>query len=131
MSMSSIALIAALIALPLLAVGCNRQDAERLSSIGRKVAAHTKASAGDVGSKLDVGLKKELTVQERIQDRLHTDKMLAEFTFEVIVKDKEVELKGNVKTAHQRQRALDLAEIVGIDKVNDAITVNDSDDAAR
>src|SRR4051794_14487068 len=107
-----------MIALPFVGAGCNRQDAERLSSIGRKVVVHAKNNAGDVGSKLDVGLKKEPTLQERIQDRLRTDKQLAEFTLEVNVKDKEVELKGNVKTAQQRQRALDLAEIVGIDKVN-------------
>ena len=130
MSISS-SLAIAIIVLPLVGVGCNRQDAERLSSIGRKVAAHAKNSAGDLGSKLDVGLKKEPTVQERIQDRLRSDKLLAEFTFEVNVKDKEVELKGNVKTAQQRQRALDLAEIVGIDKVTDTIVICDGEEAAK
>lgn len=64
-------------------------------------------------------------MQERILDRLHTDKLVSEFTFEVNVKDKEVELKGVVKNAQQRQRALDLAEIVGIDKVTDAITLSE------
>jgi osmotically-inducible protein OsmY len=130
-SIRPISFTAAIIVLPLVCVGCNRQDAERLSSIGRKVAAHAKASASDLGPKFDVGLKKEPTLQERIQERLRCDKMLAEFTLEVTVKDKEVELKGNVKTAQQRQRALDLAEIVGIDKVTDSIALCDGDEAAK
>jgi osmotically-inducible protein OsmY len=130
-SILSRSLAFAIIVLPLINVGCNRQDAERLSSIGRKVAAHAKAGAGDLGPKLDAGLKKEPTMQERIQDRLRCDKLLAEFTFEVTVKDKEVELKGAVKTAQQRQRALDLADIVGIDKVTDAIVLADGDDAPK
>ena len=59
--------------------GCNGQDAECLSRIGRKIAAHTKSSAGDVGSKLDFGwsgTKKELTLQEKVQDRLRWEKSL-------------------------------------------------------
>jgi osmotically-inducible protein OsmY len=118
-------LVIVTLALPFLSAGCNRQDADRLSSIGRKLAAHAKSSTGDLGAKVDARLKKEPTLQERIQDRLRCDKMLAEFTLEVNVKDKEVELKGNVKTAQQRQRALDLADIVGVDRVSDAIVVSD------
>jgi osmotically-inducible protein OsmY len=127
----SCSLTAAILFLPFVGVGCNRQDAERLSSIGRKIAAHAKNSAGDLGPKLDAGLKEEPTLQEKIQDRLRSDKLLAEITIEVSVKDKDVELKGTVKTVQQRQRALDLAEIVGIDKVTDAIVISDGDDAAK
>ena len=72
MSTKSTCLAAAIIALPFVGIGCNRQDAERLSSIGRKVAAHAKTSAGDLGPKFDVGLKKEPSLQERIQDRLRS-----------------------------------------------------------
>ena len=117
------------------AAGCNRQDAECLSSIGRKVSAHAKNSAGDVGSKLDFGWsgpKKELTLQEKVHDRLRWEKSLTEFKWEVTVKDKEVELKGQVKTAEQRQRAIDLAEmLVGVDKVTDAILVRDAEEPAK
>src|SRR5438132_5436867 len=98
-----------------LAAGCNRQDAECLGRIGRKVAAHTKNSAGDVGAKLDFSwpaAKKEPTLQEKIQDRLRYENTLTEIAFEVNVKDKEVELKGTVKTAQQRQTAMILADTV-------------------
>jgi osmotically-inducible protein OsmY len=118
-------LVAVILVLPFVGIGCNRQDADRLSSVGRKLTAYAKAGTGDFGNKLEVRLKKEPTLQEKIQDRLRCDKMLADITFEINVKDKEVELKGNVKTAQQRQRALDLADIVGIDRVTDAIVVSD------
>jgi hypothetical protein len=122
--------------LVLLAVaGCNRQDTECLSRIGRKVAAHTKRNAGDVGAKIDVcwpGPKKEPSLQEKIQDRLRWENTLTDVKFEVTVKDKQVELKGTVKNAQQRQRAIELAEtMVGVDKVTDVITVPEPDDAAK
>ena len=114
----------ALLALP---AGCNRQDAECLSRVGRKVAAHTRNSTGDIGSKLDVswaGARREPSLQEKIQDRLRWENTLTDVTIEVQVKDKEVELKGTVKTPQQRQRAIELTEtLVGVDKVNDSITV--------
>jgi osmotically-inducible protein OsmY len=117
------------------AVGCNRQDAECLSRIGRKISAHAKSSAGDVGTKLDVGwsgAKKEPTVQEKIQDRLRFENTLTDVAFEVTVKDKEVELKGTVKTALQRQRAIELAEtLAGVEKVTDAIVVREVEEAAK
>ena len=117
------------------AAGCNQQDAECLSRIGRKVSVHTKNSAGDVGAKLDVGwfgAKKEPTLQEKIHDRLRWEKSLTEFKLEVIVKDKEVELKGQVKSPEQRQRAIELAEtLIGVEKVTDSLTVRDADEAAK
>jgi osmotically-inducible protein OsmY len=115
--------------------GCNRQDADCLSRIGRKISAHAKGSAGDVGAKVDLafnGPKKEPTLQEKIHDRLRWDNALADIKLEVNVKDKEVELKGEVKTAQQRQRAIDLAEtLAGVEKVTDAIVVREADEAAR
>jgi osmotically-inducible protein OsmY len=115
--------------------GCNRQDAECLARIGRKISAHAKSSAGDVGSKLDfgwAGSKKEPTLQEKIQDRLRWESTLTDVTFEVVVKDKEVELKGTVKGALQRQRAIELAEtLAGVEKVTDAIVVREAEEAAK
>ena len=50
----------------------------------------------------------------------------------MIVKDKEVELKGQVKTAEQRQRAIELAEmLVGVEKVTDSLTVREADEAVK
>jgi osmotically-inducible protein OsmY len=107
------------------AAGCNQQDADCLSRIGRKVAAHAKSGAGELGAKVDLrwaGARKEPTLAEKIQDRLSFDNTLTEIAFEVNVKDKEVELRGTVKTPLQRQRAIELAETVaGVDKVVDSL----------
>src|SRR4029077_7517055 len=98
----------------LLAAGCNRHDAEALSRIGRKVGDHAKSNIGEFGAKIDLSWvgKREPTLQEKIQDRLRFENTLTEVTFEVAVKDKEVELKGTVQTPSQRQRAIELAETV-------------------
>jgi BON domain len=117
-----------------LCAGCNRQDTECLSRIGRKIGAHAKSSAGDVGGKLDLGWagKREPTLQEKIQDRLRFENTLTDVIFEVNVKDKEVELKGTVKNPLQRQRAIELAEtLAGVEKVTDAIQVRDEGDAPK
>ena len=37
-----------------LCAGCNRNDTESLSRIGRKIAVHTKNSTGDLGATLDL-----------------------------------------------------------------------------
>jgi osmotically-inducible protein OsmY len=108
--------------------GCNRHDAEALARIGKKIGASAKANAGDVGAKIDLSWagKREPSLQEKIQDRLRFENTLTEITFEVSVKDKEVELKGTVKNASQRQRAIELAETVaGVERVNDLVTVKD------
>ena len=68
--------LATLFAVLLASAGCNRQDAEGLSRIGRKMSAHAKSSAGDVGGKIELavcGPKKEPTLQEKVQDRLRWD----------------------------------------------------------
>lgn len=110
---------------------CNRHDAEALSRIGRKVAAHAKSSAGEVGGKVDLrfmGSLREPTLQEKIQDRLRFENTLTDVTFEINVKEKEVELKGTVKTATQRQRAIELAETVaGVERVVHDILVREPD----
>jgi osmotically-inducible protein OsmY len=117
--------------LALLGAGCNQQDADCLSRIGRKVAAHARSSAGDVGTKVDLRWARgEPNLQDKVLDRLRFENALAELTFEVSVKDKEVELKGTVKTPSQRQRAIELAETVaGVDKVIDSLKVDDAGDA--
>jgi hypothetical protein len=115
------------LALTLFSAGCNRNDADSLGRIGRKLAARGKDSAGDVGAKFDLSLpasKKEPTLQEKIQDRLRYENTLTDVTLEVSVKEKEVELKGTVKTALQRQTAINLTDTVaGVGKVVDSIKV--------
>ena len=113
----------------LVLVGCNRPDTDALSRIGRKMAAHAKSNADDLGTKLDLrwtGSKKEPSLQEKVQDRLRFENTLTEVSFEVFVTDKEVELKGTVKTDLQRQRAIELAETVaGVDKVTNSLQLAD------
>jgi osmotically-inducible protein OsmY len=71
-------------------------------------------------------------LQEKIQDRLRWENTLTDVTVEVLVVNKEVELKGTVKTAQQRQRAIELAEtVVGVDKVTDSIAQREAEDAAK
>jgi osmotically-inducible protein OsmY len=113
-------------------VGCNQQDADCLSRIGRKMTVHARNGAGEVGAKVDFRwAKREPSLQEKVHDRLRYDTALADAAFEVSVKEKEVELKGTVKTPQQRQRAIDLAETVaGVDKVVDALKLSD-DEAAK
>jgi osmotically-inducible protein OsmY len=119
----------ALVILLFAMIGCNRQDTECLTRIGRKVSAHTKASTGEMGAKIDlgwVGMKREPSLQEKVQDRLRFENTLSDVKLEVIVKDKQVELKGTVKTPSQRQRAIELADTVGgVEKVSDAIVVRE------
>jgi len=109
-----------------LSAGCNQHDAEALARIGKKIGAHAKAGAGDVGAKIDLSWagKREPSLREKIQDRLRFENTLADVAFEVSVTEKEVALKGTVKNASQRQRAIELAETVaGVEKVTDTISV--------
>ncbi len=114
--------------------GCNRQDTECLSRIGRKVTAHAKNSVGDVGGKLDLPRtgRRDLTLQEKIHDRLRFENTLIDVNFEVTVKDKEVELKGTVNQAAQRQRAIELAEtLAGVEKVTNSIQIREDAEAPK
>ncbi len=124
-----------LVALLIAACGCNRHDAEVISRIGRKVAGHAKASAGEVGGKIDLswaGSLREPSLQEKIHDRLRYENTLTDIAFDVRVKDKEVELKGTVNTPSQRQRAIELAETVaGVERVIDSLIAKDADDQAK
>ena len=114
----------------LFAAGCNRQDTECLTRIGRKLAAHAKAGSGEIGNRIDLSWagKAEPSLRDKIHDRLRFENTLADVTFEIRVNAKEVELKGSVKTALQRQRAIELAETVaGVDRVNADILVREAE----
>jgi BON domain len=117
-----------IVAVLMIAAGCNRSDTEHLSNIGRKLAAHAKNNTGDLGAKLDLSWagKREPSLQDKVQDRLRFENTLTDVTFDVQVWDKEVVLKGSVKTAAQRQRAIELAETVaGVERVTETIEVRE------
>lgn len=119
----------AIAALSALLAGCNRNDAERLGRIGSKMSAHARSGSHELGAKLDLPLpRREPSLQEKVQDRLRYDKQLTDARIEVAVKEKEVELKGTVKDASQKQRAIELAEtIAGVEKVSDAMTLHSNE----
>lgn len=116
-----------LLLIALAVAGCNQQDADCLSRIGRKLAARAKVASGEFGAKIDLRVAaggREPSLREIVQDRLRYENTLTDIAFEVSVKDKEVELKGTVKTPLQRQRAIELAETTaGVDKVIDALKI--------
>ena len=92
--------------------GCSRQDTERLGSIGRKVMERAGAATASCREKID-GLKGSGaadSLQDRVALRLRWEKVLADAPIEVVVNGNEIELKGTVKTAEQRSRAVELAE---------------------
>jgi hypothetical protein len=105
--------------------GCNRQDTDCLSRVGRRLLDRAHGATQELRGKLDVGLP-VTGVQERVQQRLRADKALAETAIEVTGQGAEVELKGMVKTRDQRTRAVDLAETtVGVEKLSDVLQVSE------
>jgi len=117
-----------LVALGLCAqAGCNRGDTDALARIGRKLADRTGGATAGLRDKLQ-GLKSATGpgdgLQERVNYRLRWEKVLADATIEVAVSGKEIELKGSVKNAEQRTRAVELAEsTAGVERVLVSLTV--------
>lgn len=112
----------------LLLAGCSRNDTECLARIGRKLTDRAKATASELGGKLDLDLNlgsAEVGVSDRVGQRLRGEKLLTGATFDVrAAADGEIELRGTVQNAMQRQRAIEVAEAtVGVEKVTDALQV--------
>ena len=108
--------------LALTSAGCNRQDADGLERIGRKVLDRTQAAVSPLREKFDHTLRGigGAGLRERVQQRLQWDKSLAETRIEVSVTDAAVELQGKVKSDGLRRRAIELAETtVGVERVTD------------
>lgn len=106
--------------------GCNRQDTDGLGRIGRKVLDRTQVAASPLREKFDHTLKGigATSVKDRVQQRLQWDKALAETSIAVTVTDNVVQLKGNLKNAEQRRRAVELAEsTAGVERVTDELQV--------
>jgi osmotically-inducible protein OsmY len=111
--------------------GCNRQDTDALSRMGRKINARARSTADEVSSKLDLPwptAPKEPSLQEKVHDRLRWDSTLNGSKLEVRVNEKEVELRGTVRSPQQKQRAVELAEtVLGVEKVRESIEVSEGD----
>jgi osmotically-inducible protein OsmY len=104
-------------------VGCGRRDTECLSSIGRKVMDRAGSATASVRERLDGWRSQGGSLHEKVSHRLRWEKVLADVPIEVVVSGKEIELKGTVKTAEQRTRAVELAEsTVGVERVLVSLT---------
>ncbi len=105
--------------------GCSKQDSEAISKISRKLLDRATAATDEAREKLDVpwkGAGKDAPLRDRVQARLRWENTLADQAIEVVVREKEVELKGTVKTALQKQRAFELAAATsGVDNVQDSL----------
>ena len=92
-----------------LLAGCNRQDTEALSRIGKRIATRVEAVTGDLRSSAACGWQgvQEMTVEGRVAARLRWDKQLADLPIEVVPAGTGVELRG--KVGNQEQRIADIA----------------------
>lgn len=109
------------IALPVLVGGCQKSDAEALASIGVKIAERTHGYADQLQQKCPT---LPGSLQSRVRHRLRWDKSLADAAIEVVVEDKNVELKGSLATPEQARRAVELAEsTLGVENVTNSLRV--------
>jgi osmotically-inducible protein OsmY len=107
-------------------LGCNRQDADALARIGNRILERANQSTGGMREKIQVGFQEigKTSVRDRVQSRLVHDRLLQGLPIEIAAHEAEVELKGTLKTAEQKRRAIDLAENTeGVAKVIDNLKV--------
>jgi hypothetical protein len=108
--------------------GCDRQDADRLSRLGRKGLARAEATLAGLTCSLTGGQAGfpcgpiEGGLDLRVSARLRWDKKLAGDAIEVRAQGALIELKGKVADLAHRRRAVELAETtVGVEKVKDLL----------
>lgn len=112
----------------LVAGGCNKQDTEALTRIGKKMVARADAVRGEIKTSAASGWigAADATVESRVALRLKWDRQLAETALEVTPLERGVELRGKVRNLEQRRRAVMLAEsTAGVEGVKDSLTESD------
>jgi osmotically-inducible protein OsmY len=111
--------------LALLPAGCNRQDTEALTRIGKKVQARAEVVTGDMkinaaSSWQAVG---DYGIDGRVAARLRWDRELAGAAIQVVHVSDGVELRGTVHDYEQHRRAVMIAETTtGVEGVKDSLT---------
>jgi osmotically-inducible protein OsmY len=115
-----------LVLLVLVACGCNGEDGDRLSRMGRAAVAKLESLSGTSRDQVVSSWQafrsdlSEATLAARVSARIRWDNGLQDAKVEVQSKDGEVQLKGTVRDLVQRRRAVELAEsTVGTQKVVD------------
>lgn len=107
--------------------GCNKQDKEIFSSVGRKVAVRLEDATGPARKKVEASLKSlrggilEGSLEEAVQFRFHTDKELHQEVIEVVNKGEgAILLKGELTDIGMKGRAIALAQTTrGVEKVEE------------
>ena len=119
-----------LILVAAIAGGCNQEDAERVVRIGQKLSSRVESVTAEPTGGLNRGWQvvrngwQETTLAGRVAARLSWDKQLADARIQASATGAVVELKGTVRDAEQRRRAVDLAETTtGVEKVTDALEI--------
>ena len=108
----------------LLLAGCNAQDNERLSRMGRAAAARLEAAGDNNGLASLRGRLDDTNLTNRVSARIRWDKSMEGAQITVQAQGGEVELKGTLRDAGQRQRAIDIANsTLGAESVFDALTM--------
>ena len=107
-----------------LTAGCNRQDTEALTRIGKKIVARSEALTCELrtcaASSWQAGL--DTSIESRVAARLRWDKQFAETPVEVQATGATVELRGTVRDLEQHRRAVMLAEsTLGVESVKDSL----------
>jgi osmotically-inducible protein OsmY len=113
--------------LPVLSIGCNRTDGDKLARVGWKVTEKVQAlipSRTPFGDALPAG--KQRGLEERVRERFQSDRYLASAAIEVVVDANGVRLRGQVNDEVLKRRALEIAEsTVGVERVMDEIVVTE------
>jgi BON domain len=116
----------------LLAAGCDSDDPSHLAEVGRRVAAHVEPLVGPVNANLaqhwhEPAPAPDPTVAERVTARLRWEKSLADAVIQVVATDDGIELKGTLKDAEQKKRAVTLAEsTTGVERVIESLQVGEN-----
>jgi hypothetical protein len=128
--MRQFASFAILIVLFVLLVGSRFEpsDGDRLAAIGRLVGAKIRGSlppAEKIAGPLD-SLRRGLPtrIEDRVKNRLETDRNLQGISFTISADGETVTLRGIVPDAKARKHAVELAEsTTGVEKVIDELAV--------
>lgn len=111
--------LAVALALAMQISGCKKEDPQRLSAVGKKVAEKVNTSIGEARGKGLLKFSTNETAASRVVLRMRWDSALADTNIEVAGTGGEVEIRGDVPTHIIRQHAIDVAQsTVGVEHVH-------------
>jgi hypothetical protein len=112
----------------LAATGCVKQDTDILARVGKRALDQGRDATSGLRTKLASYLPATGagdSLEERVAQRLRSDKALQGVKIDVVANGAEIELKGNASNDDQKRRATELAEAtIGVAKVVDSTVVN-------